>query len=104
MDSDLKLEIGAIVTKLIFVDELTVTLDDHQIFFAGSIPHNIDGTPIPNLGGGPTKLALSENAEDVVVERSFSNKPSSGKFRDLFEKNRKLYWHYFGSCNRSCIP
>lgn len=87
LDSNCELQIGAIVTKLEFVDQERVTQTDHQIFFAGSIPHNLDGTPIPNLGGGPTQLTLSEASKDVVVQRSFSNKPrSSGKFQDFFEK------------------
>lgn len=66
---------GAIVAKLVFTDQEHVVQDDHQIFFAGSHPHNTDGTPIPNLGGGPTSLALSDAAADVVVQRQFSNKP-----------------------------
>jgi len=87
LDLERKLQIGAIVAKLVFVDKDHVTQDDHQIFFAGSIPYNLDGTPIPNLGGGPTELALSKASEDVVIERSFSNKPkASGKFQDFFEK------------------
>ncbi|WP_026842593.1 ThiF family adenylyltransferase [Citrifermentans bremense] len=82
-----QLEIGAIVTKLVFVDQNQVVQDDHQVFFAGSVPHNIDGTPIPNLGGGPTQLALSGACPDVIVQRSFSNKPRiSGKFQDFYEK------------------
>jgi ThiF family len=88
---DLKqLQIGAIVTKLVFIDKEHVTQDDHQIFFAGSIPHNLDGTPIANLSGGPTPLALSDASNDVVVQRSFSNKPRvDGQLRafiDFFEK------------------
>ena len=87
LDSRRQLQIGAIVTKLVFVDQNRVTQDDHQIFFAGSIPYNLDGTPIPNLAGGLTQLALSEACSDVVVQRSFSNKPrASGKFQDFFEK------------------
>ena len=62
-------------TKLVFVDEERVIQDDHQIFFAGSVPHNLDGKPIPNLGGGPTQLVLSDASKDIVVQRSFSNKP-----------------------------
>jgi hypothetical protein len=82
-----ELQIGTIVTKLVFVDQERVKQDDHQIFFAGSHPHNLDGTPILNLGGGPTQLPLSEACSDVVVQRSFSNKPrASGKFKDFFEK------------------
>lgn len=87
LDSNRELQIGAIVTKLVFIDQQRVTQDDHQIFFAGSVPHSIDGTPIPNLAGGTTQLILSEACNDVVVQRSFSNKPkANGKFSDFFEK------------------
>lgn len=87
LDDQGQLQAGVIVTKLVFVDQEQVTQDDHQIFFAGSVPHNLDRIPIPNLGGGPTRLALSEASRDVVVQRSFSNKPRiSGKFKDFFEK------------------
>lgn len=87
LDAERKLQIGAIVTKLVFTNENQVVQDDHQIFFAGSTPHNLDGRPIPNLGGGPTRLPLSDASKDVVVQRSFSNKPkATGKFQDFFEK------------------
>lgn len=87
LDGGCQLQIGAIVSKLVFVDQERVTQEDHQIFFAGAIPHNLDGTPIRNLGGGPASLILSEACSDVVVQRSFSNKPlPSGKFQDFFEK------------------
>ncbi len=87
LDSERQLQIGAIVTKLEFIDQVRVAQNDHQIFFAGSIPHNLDGTPIPNLGGGATQLPLSEASTDVVVQRSFSNKPRiEGKFQDFFDK------------------
>ena len=90
LDNLKQLQVGAIVTKLVFVDKERITQQDHQIFFAGSVPHNIDGTPIPNLGGGATQLALSNASNDVVVQRSFSNKPRvDGQLRsfdDFFEK------------------
>ena len=87
LDSGRQLQLGSIVAKLAFIDLEHVTQTDHQVFFAGSVPHGLDGVPIPNLGGGPTQLALSEGSKDVVVERSFSNKPkSTGKFSDFFEK------------------
>ncbi|MCL5884433.1 MAG: ThiF family adenylyltransferase [Deltaproteobacteria bacterium] len=87
LDDHRQLQTGAIVTKLVFKDNERVTQTDHQIFFAGSIPHNLDGTPIPNLGGGPTQLVLGKACSDVVVQRSFSNKPKvAGKFIDFFEK------------------
>jgi len=87
LDSHGQLQIGAIVTKLEFIDQWRVIQNDHQIFFAGGIPHNIDLTPIPNLGGGVAQLALGETSEDVIVQRSFSNKPiATGKFNDFYEK------------------
>ena len=87
LDSDRHLQIGAIIAKLDFIDQERVTQTDHQILFAGSVPYGLDGRPISNLGGGPTHLALTEASKDVVVQRSFSNKPrSTGKFVDLFEK------------------
>jgi hypothetical protein len=82
-----QLRMGAFVAKLEFVDNDRVTQTDHQVFFAGSIPHNIDGTPVANLAGGLCSLTLSDASSDVVVERSFSNKPlSTGAFPDFFDK------------------
>ena len=87
LDSESKLQVGAIVAKLEFIDQERVTQTDHQVFFAGSVPYGLNRKPILNLGGGTTKLTLSEACKDVVVERSFSNKPkSTGKFVDFFEK------------------
>lgn len=87
LDQELQLQVGAIVTKFVDVDGKKIIQDDHQIFFAGSHPHGLDGRPIPNLAGGPTPLTLSESSRDVVVQRSFSNKPKdTGKFEDFFAK------------------
>lgn len=83
LDSARDLKWGALVAKLVFIDRVHVRQDDHQVYFAGGVPHGLDGKPIPNLGGGPHQLHLQKN--DVVVERSFSNKPATG-FADFFEK------------------
>jgi hypothetical protein len=87
LDSEGKLKIGAFVTKLEFIDQQRVTQQDHQVFFAGCIPYGLDGQPVPNLAGGTCTVALSKASEDVVVQRSFSNKPrKTGKYKDFFEK------------------
>ena len=87
LDAAGALQKGAIVAKLIFIDSERVEQDDHQIYFAGSHPHQLDGTAIPNLGGGETSIQLSAAAGDVMVQRSFSNKPMpKGKFDDFLEK------------------
>jgi len=87
LDAAGALQKAAFVAKLVFVDEFRVTQDDHQIYFSGGVPHNMDGTPVQNLAGGPHSLTLSKSSEVVVVQRSFSNKPrSTGKFENFFDK------------------
>lgn len=84
LDENRDLQVGAIVSKVIFVDPDHITLEDHQIFFCGSHPCELDGTQIKNLGGGPTTLTLT--SDDLIVQRSFSNRPLSGAFANLLEK------------------
>lgn len=87
LDQHGALQIGAIVAKLVFVDEEHVQQNDHQIHFAGSHPHQLDGSPILNLGGGEATIQLSDACADVVVLRSFSNKPMpQGSFPDFYAK------------------
>ncbi len=87
LDANRHLQVGAIVTKLEFIDQVRVTQQNHQIFFAGGSPYGIDGTPIRNLGDSPAQLSLSEACNDVVVQRAFSNKPRiTQKFADFYEK------------------
>ena len=87
LDGQGELQMGAIVANLEFIDQERVTQTDHQIFFAGSVPYGLNREPIPNLGGGSTSVILSEACSDVVVERSFSNKPkATGRFADFFKK------------------
>lgn len=83
LDESKNLLIGAIVSKIVFIDEVRIQQEDHQIFFCGSHPCYLDGSHILNMGGGPTTLALK--AKDLVVQRSFSNKPPQG-FTNFFEK------------------
>lgn len=87
LDKNLDLQMGVIVAKLDFVDEFHVVQTDHQVFFAGDIPHGLDKEPIKNLAGGPLEIPLSESITDFKIQRSFSNKPIvGGKFADFFEK------------------
>lgn len=74
---------GAIVTTMKDMDGTRVAPHDHQVFFAGGVPHGLNGKPIPFLGGGTASVPLAKT--DVVVERSFSNKPPQG-LPDFFVK------------------
>ncbi len=83
LNQDKELKIGAIVSIMVPIDETHVRQHDHQIYFCGSHPHQIDGTPIKNLGGGPADVPLG--SKDILIERSFSNKPAND-YKDFFEK------------------
>jgi hypothetical protein len=90
LENNGNLKTGAIVMKLVDVDGKKVRPEDHQIFFAGSHPSELDGQPIKGLGGGPNSLILT-SSPDVVVQRSFSNKLTTKDgalrdYRDFFEK------------------
>lgn len=80
-----ELKWGAIVTLLVFEDKEKVRQQNHQVSFAGSAPHGLDGKPIPNLGDTPHQIALSDTKPRVVVERQLSNKPNAG-YVDFFDK------------------
>jgi hypothetical protein len=87
LDANGALQWGAIVAKFDAVNREVVQQDNHQVYFAGSVPHGLDGQPIRNLAGGPCSICLAAEHKDVIVQRSFSNKPrQSGKFADHFEK------------------
>lgn len=84
LDNNGNLETGAIVSIINFINQNKMSMRDHQIFFCGSHPHELNGKPIRNLGGGVTSVHLA--SKDLVVQRSFSNKPSSGRFNNWFDK------------------
>lgn len=97
LDSSGALQWGAIIAKLEFIDKERVTQTDHQVYFAGSVAYGLNGAPVPGLGGGPHQLTLSDACKDVVVQRSFSNKPrATGKFADFFEKIESYVAHISG--------
>jgi hypothetical protein len=85
LDQFRMLKLGTIVTQLEPVDSLHVRQRNHQVSFAGSPPHGLEGLPIPNLGDTPHSVILSATSADVIVERQFSNKPDNG-YLDFFDK------------------
>lgn len=90
LDAQKQLKIGSIVAKMTTADNVVFTQQDHQIYFAGEMPHGLDGNPMTHLGGGPASILLSAEAKDVVVQRSFSYKFKDGSslraYKDFEEK------------------
>lgn len=100
LNSDGELQAGAIVTKLEFIDQQRVKQQNHQIFFAGSEPHGLDGKLIPHLGNSPCNLHLSPASKDIVVQRAFSHKlrekGAARDYADFFEKIETYADHICG--------
>ncbi|ELO1777440.1 ThiF family adenylyltransferase [Vibrio fluvialis] len=87
LDANGDLQIGAIVAKLKFINNDRFEQNNHQIYFAGEMPYGLDGKQLPNLANRPDSITLSPLNSDVVVQRSFSNKPKrAGKYTDHFHK------------------
>ena len=105
LDNNGTCQTGAIVMVISDIDGKKVKPHDHQIYFAGSHPYEIDGTPIKGLGGGTTTLALTASP-DVVVQRSFSNKlDENGElraYRDFFEKTEHYVTIISGPAKEKC--
>lgn len=85
---------GAILATLVYRENNEMAYqDDHQIYFAGGAPHQLDGTPVPQLADRAATVALSDASKDVVVERRFSNKrKGTDGYLDFFDKIE----HYAG--------
>jgi hypothetical protein len=46
LDAQGGLQWGAFITKLKHTDQDHVLQEDHQVFFAGDVPYNLDGSPV----------------------------------------------------------
>ncbi len=87
LDVNGSLQIGSIVAKLIFIDNERFEQHNHQIYFTGETPYGLDRKPVRNLAERPHSIILSSVNSDVVVQRSFSNKPKKAKkYSNHFDK------------------
>lgn len=73
---------GTLVSTLNLAGDVTTRPDTHVVYFAGEYPCRGDGSPIDEIRhqSQPSRLG-----EDLVVDHSFSSKPSEG-YKDYYEK------------------
>lgn len=91
LDATGQLKWGALVSKLVFEDDITVRPEDHQVFWTGPRPYGLDGQVIRGLGGAEAQLNLSEHCSDVVVQQRFSHKlKESGQPRAYVDHVEKI--------------
>ncbi len=92
LDAQMGLKWGAIVSTFRTVEGDIIKQNDHVVFFAGEMPHGLDGMPMNYLGGGPhSGLVLSKECCDIIVQRSFSYKrKEGGEMKDYADFEKKI--------------
>jgi hypothetical protein len=74
---------GTLVSKLAVAGDVARYAGDHVVFFIGEQPCNRDGFIITGIVHQQGMQALAEN---LTVDRSFSNKPSGSNYADYHAK------------------
>lgn len=83
LNSQRQVSFGTLVSAMTLMNETTITPpQDHQLFWCGDQPCNLDGSPITQLGGGPVVADLGDG---LTSNFHWSNKPPEG-FVDFFAK------------------
>lgn len=82
VNSKAEVAFGTLVSKLTLSANVTVRPDTHVVMFIGDQPCNKDGTEIEALKYSANQLVL---AQDLIIHRSFSNKPAQG-YANYYDK------------------
>lgn len=85
LDDKGELQFGVIATQMLIYG-VNVKQENHQIYFAGSLPYGLDGKTIQHLGPQTAqRINLGDKYSQIMVRWAFSNKPPNG-YKDFFEK------------------
>jgi hypothetical protein len=82
VDSAKKVKWGILVSELTLAGDVTTKPSTHVVHFGGDYPCRKDGSPITEI---QHQSQTSHLAPDLVVNHSFSSKPSEG-YKDYYEK------------------
>jgi hypothetical protein len=77
-----KVQSGTLVSELSLAGDKTVKPNTHVVFFQGEYPCSNEGVPLEQIRHASGKKKL---AGDIVIDHSFSNKPSEG-YANYYEK------------------
>jgi hypothetical protein len=85
VDSSRTIQYGVLVCPLrLAADKVTIPPPDHVVHFAGSVPCHKDGSVMTQIQH-PSPLQTTLLGDEIVVNRWFSHKPSSG-YPDYYSK------------------
>lgn len=83
VNSNREVQRGVLVSALELAGDITTTPKDHVIHFVGEHPCHADGSPIEKIRNQSARRVL---ADDVIIDHSFSAKPTTGHYEDYYAK------------------
>jgi hypothetical protein len=83
VNSNREIKLGTLVSELTMAGDLTTTPNTHVALFVGEHPCNIDGSEIAQIKHQSVKTVIGN---DLEINHSFSSKPTSGSYKDYYEK------------------
>lgn len=82
VNSKREIRYGTLVSVLTLNNNVTIKPNNHVVYFIGEQPCDKNGVEIAQIQHSPKQQKLSE---ELVVDRSFSNKPVGG-YKDYYDK------------------
>lgn len=83
VNSNREVKRGTLVSELNVAGDVTATPNTHVAHFVGDHPCNKDGLQIDKI---KHQSLCQQLAPDLVTHHSFSSKPTSGSYKDYYEK------------------
>jgi molybdopterin/thiamine biosynthesis adenylyltransferase len=90
LDHEKQIHRGTLVAKLVLAGDDVSVPDTHTIYFIGSYPHNVDGTPIEKFRCNSDTKTLCDG---ITVSHQFSAKPQpTGQYVDYHHQITTYCW------------
>jgi hypothetical protein len=83
VNSNKEIKVGTLVSELTLAGDLTTTPSTHVVQFAGEHPCDRHGKKLSKIEHQSQETRLDE---DLVVQHSFSSKPTTGGYKDYYDK------------------
>lgn len=83
LDSNRQVQYGTLVSNLQVSGNRTVSNPDHTVYFAGEMPHDLDGSPLTSIINNSNQQTV---ADGFKVNHYMSSKPKPNGYTDYYHK------------------
>ncbi|HPO87560.1 MAG TPA: ThiF family adenylyltransferase [Candidatus Hydrogenedentes bacterium] len=83
VNSSKEIKFGLLVSELTLAGDITTAPNTHVAMFSGEHPCHKDGSELIQIKHASNRQQLGDG---LVVDHSFSSKPTSGRYADFYEK------------------